>query len=647
MAENFYSILTKVGAGKIANAFALGTKVNITQFAAGDGNGAYYNPTDTQTALVHEVWRGSVQAINVDPDNPNWLVVEAIIPTTDGGFSVREAGIFDDAGDLIAVGKYPETYKPLVADGSAKDLYLKIVLQVSNTASVTLKVDPSIVLASKNDLNALAGAGRTTETVKGNADAIAATNQALATHQADYVRQPGYAPDTGTSNHIVMTLSPAPTSYVDGMGVTIKPANASTAATDINVNGLGVKNIVDSFSNPVANFKANTIYSLKYEATSGNFIVQGKGGGGTALPSDVASGKTFSNDTGSYLVGTNTKEYGVGDVLPLSRLTAIPVLSMGGSYVNRFALETSTYFYIVNSNVFCKYNNNNTLISSVQFNNTYSVNYVDKTYVEGNYVYIAYVYNNAAKLVKIDYTTMTVIWDIIWSSVNGYRVRAMYSDGTYMYLIGNTTQNDPKWGKVQESDGSILSGNTLVPFSQYVDGCINVGKYAYIHYNQGNIDKIDMTTNTLISTWAITISSAPSFNWLVVPDVDTFVIVKGNYFYKFTFNNPTPIYSISVNSTYNANYSSLSYGTTPDKLHVYVICAGQIYMKIRLSDGAIIDSDLSVTYAPYYIFGIGVLGNQGILLNGISDFWTLVSVASSSSTLYYWYKLCYGLLVTN
>ncbi|MDQ7095938.1 hypothetical protein REC12_20295 [Desulfosporosinus sp. PR] len=138
------------------------------------------------------------------------------------------------------------------------------------------------VKANADAITNLAGTGRTTQTVKGNADAIAATNTAFATHQADYVRQPGYAPNTGAANHIVMTLSPAPTSYVDGMGVTIKPSNASTAATDINVNGLGVKNIVDSFGNPVTNFKANTIYSLKYEAISGNFIVQGNGGGSIA-----------------------------------------------------------------------------------------------------------------------------------------------------------------------------------------------------------------------------------------------------------------------------------------------------------------------------------------------------------------------------
>ena len=88
----------------------------------GDGNGAYYDPTEIQTALVHEVRRRSIQSLSIDPQNSNWIVAEIVTPTTDGGFTVREAGIFDDAADLIAVEKYPETYKPLVADGSAKDL---------------------------------------------------------------------------------------------------------------------------------------------------------------------------------------------------------------------------------------------------------------------------------------------------------------------------------------------------------------------------------------------------------------------------------------------------------------------------------------------------------------------------------------------
>jgi phage-related tail fiber protein len=177
LAEKFYTILTNTGKAKIANATALGDKVNFTTLKAGDSNGNYYNPTETQEDLIHEVWQGNINSITTDPDNPNWIVVEVIIPSSVGGFIIREVGIFDDAGDMLAIGKYPETYKPQVADGSTKDITIRMILEVSNSASVTLKVDPTVTLATKTDFYNLAGSGRTTETVKGNADVISKIGQ--------------------------------------------------------------------------------------------------------------------------------------------------------------------------------------------------------------------------------------------------------------------------------------------------------------------------------------------------------------------------------------------------------------------------------------------------------------------------------------
>lgn len=169
MAENFYTILTAIGQAKIANSYALGTKLNLAQFKVGDGGGSYYNPTADQIALKHQVWSGNISSIYVDADNPNWIIIEIIIPSTDGRFMIREAAIFDDAGNMIAIGKYPETYKPVVAEGSAKDLYIKMILEVSNTASITLKIDPSVVLATKKDI--------TTLQTKINANAAALASQ--------------------------------------------------------------------------------------------------------------------------------------------------------------------------------------------------------------------------------------------------------------------------------------------------------------------------------------------------------------------------------------------------------------------------------------------------------------------------------------
>ncbi|ARC84545.1 phage tail-collar fiber family protein [Clostridium argentinense CDC 2741] len=155
MAEQFYSILTSIGKAKIANANALGNKLNLTTLVLGDGNGKYYNPTENQEAIVNEVWKGNISSITTDSKNPNWIVIETIIAGNVGGFFIREVGIFDDEGSLIAIGKYPETYKPVISDGSTKDLIIRMILEVSNSANVTLKIDPAIIMATKKDVEVL------------------------------------------------------------------------------------------------------------------------------------------------------------------------------------------------------------------------------------------------------------------------------------------------------------------------------------------------------------------------------------------------------------------------------------------------------------------------------------------------------------
>jgi phage-related tail fiber protein len=207
MAENFYTIVTAIGQAKIANTYALGTKLNLTKFNVGDGGGAYYNPTADQLALKHQVWSGNINSISVDPDNPNWIVMEIVIPSTEGGFMIREAAVFDDVGNMIAIGKYPETYKPVVAEGSAKDLYIKMILEVSSTASITLKIDPSVILATKKDITTLQNQianisvpvksvnSKTGDVVLNAGDIKAADGQSVESHLADSVQQLGLKSD--------------------------------------------------------------------------------------------------------------------------------------------------------------------------------------------------------------------------------------------------------------------------------------------------------------------------------------------------------------------------------------------------------------------------------------------------------------------
>ncbi|MCF7256107.1 phage tail protein [Escherichia coli] len=149
MATKYYAVLTNVGAAKLANATALGVQVEITQMAVGDGNGALPTPNPEQTALVHELRRAPLNTLSIDPNNANQIIAEQVIPEDVGGWWIREIGLFDKDGDMIAVANCAETYKPQLQEGSGRVQVVRMILIVSSTAAVTLKIDPSVVLATR------------------------------------------------------------------------------------------------------------------------------------------------------------------------------------------------------------------------------------------------------------------------------------------------------------------------------------------------------------------------------------------------------------------------------------------------------------------------------------------------------------------
>lgn len=145
----YYTILTDSGQAALANAVATENPLEIASFVVGDSNGAYYEPTEGQTELVHQVWSGAPNRVYTHPNNAKWIVVEAIIPATAGGFDIREAGARDAGGTLVAVGKYPLTNKPVPGSGSESDLYIRMIMEVTNAASVSQTIDPSLVMATQ------------------------------------------------------------------------------------------------------------------------------------------------------------------------------------------------------------------------------------------------------------------------------------------------------------------------------------------------------------------------------------------------------------------------------------------------------------------------------------------------------------------
>ncbi|WP_226019844.1 phage tail-collar fiber domain-containing protein [Serratia symbiotica] len=148
MATKYYALLTNIGAAKLANATALGAKVEITHMAVGDGNGVLPTPNPAQIALTHEVHRAQLNMLTIDPVNTNQIIAEQVIPEDVGGWWIREIGLFDKDGDMIAVANCAETYKPQLQEGSGRVQVIRVILIVSSTEAVTLKIDPSVVLAT-------------------------------------------------------------------------------------------------------------------------------------------------------------------------------------------------------------------------------------------------------------------------------------------------------------------------------------------------------------------------------------------------------------------------------------------------------------------------------------------------------------------
>lgn len=186
MSQTYFAILTAVGEAKLANAAALGNPLQISRMAVGDGNGNLPVPNRLQTALVRETYRADLNELKIDPANANQIIAELVIPETEGGYWLREMGLYDAAGELIAVANCPPSYKPQMSEGSGRTQVLRMVLIVSSTAAVQLKIDPSVVLATRAYVDAAKVA------------AIAASAQMIVVHMEDADPHPQYKTEVAT-----------------------------------------------------------------------------------------------------------------------------------------------------------------------------------------------------------------------------------------------------------------------------------------------------------------------------------------------------------------------------------------------------------------------------------------------------------------
>lgn len=150
MAQDYYTVLTNAGLAYETKSKAQKTPINLSYLAVGDGNGEAYRPGPEATALRRETHRQELNALLQDDNNPTWLMAEALLPDDVGGWTIREVGIYTDTGILYAIGRYPESIKPLLPGGATKQFYVKAIFQTSNAANVTLIVDNNTVQATRD-----------------------------------------------------------------------------------------------------------------------------------------------------------------------------------------------------------------------------------------------------------------------------------------------------------------------------------------------------------------------------------------------------------------------------------------------------------------------------------------------------------------
>ena len=182
MTAKYFAILTSQGAARLANAAALGTRLNLTQLAVGDANGTLPTPDPAQTQLINQKRIAPLNLLTVDPANTSQIIAEQIIPENEGGFWIREIGLYDDDGILIAVANCPETYKPQLQEGSGRTQTIRMILIVSSTSAITLKIDPSVVLATRQYVD-----DKVIE-VKAWADSLMSEHLAAADPHAQYLK---------------------------------------------------------------------------------------------------------------------------------------------------------------------------------------------------------------------------------------------------------------------------------------------------------------------------------------------------------------------------------------------------------------------------------------------------------------------------
>ncbi|CAI3625461.1 phage tail protein [Clostridium neonatale] len=309
MAEKFYTIITDIGKAKIANCISQATKVDFVKMKVGDGGGKYYNPIETQTDLINTVWEGDIGHVVVDKENPNWINIEVILPADVGGFMIREYGVFDSENNLLAIAKCAETYKPVAAEGSTKELNMKMILAISNIDSITLKIDPALMYAKKKDLDVIS-------------NKVNELEDKLNKHIDDSL----YQEAGGTATAITLSMLTLKNGYSKTF---IATANNNGSATTING-----KPLYKPGTTTAPNIKEGKAYTVWYNSVSDCFFLQASAEG-DATVAQVLAGAIFSTDDDTGLVGIMPNNGSLNKVLSLNETFNLPAGYYSGGRVTQ------------------------------------------------------------------------------------------------------------------------------------------------------------------------------------------------------------------------------------------------------------------------------------------------------------------------
>lgn len=337
MTVKYYAILTNQGAARLANATMLGSKLNLTQMAVGDANGVLPTPDPAQTKLINQKRIAPLNLLSVDPNNQSQIIAEQIIPENEGGFWIREIGLYDDEGVLIAVANCPETYKPQLQEGSGRTQTIRMILVVTNTEAITLKIDPSVVLATRKyvDDEVLELRLYVDDQMRNHIAAQDPHTQYAQKHNPTFTGEPkAPTPDAGNNTTRIATtafVQAAITALINGAPATLDTLKEIAAAinndpkfsTTIN-NALSGKQPLDE-----------TLTHLSGKDVAGLLAYLGLG---EAAKRNVGTGANQIPDMGSFMLSASVPGY--------QKLPSGLIIQWGPIDVPLTSQDTVTYFPI-------------------------------------------------------------------------------------------------------------------------------------------------------------------------------------------------------------------------------------------------------------------------------------------------------------